>query len=88
MFVERLFQVDADGYMDTEKAVSHIKSKDQWGQLFANKDDVIKRCVTLANSFSKGKLNFRIQGSRYILKVTYIKLKKKSTSGSPVNDIE
>ncbi|XP_023704982.1 general odorant-binding protein 68-like isoform X2 [Cryptotermes secundus] len=45
--------VDADGYLDTEKAALLIKAKDHWGQLFANKDDVIKRCVTFANSFSK-----------------------------------
>jgi hypothetical protein len=75
MFVERLFQVDADGYLDTEKAVQLIKAKDYWGQLFANKDDVINRCVTFANSFSKGKLdNFLKKGSPYSLKVTYLKL--------------
>jgi hypothetical protein len=61
MFVERLFQVDAEGYLDAEKAVPLIKAKDQWGQSFANKDDLIKRCVTFANSFSKGKLNFLIK---------------------------
>jgi hypothetical protein len=67
MFVKRLFQVDPDGYLDTEKAVPLIKAKDHWGQLFANKDDVIKRCVTFANSFSKGKLNFLIKGSRFYI---------------------
>jgi hypothetical protein len=75
MFVERLFQVDGDGYLDAEKAVPLIKAKDQWGQLFANKDDDINRCVTFANSFSKGKFNFLTKGSFYILKVIYFKLK-------------
>ena len=54
----RLFQVDGEGYLDAAKTITLVKANDRWGQLFAEKDDLVNRCVTFANSFSKGKLNF------------------------------
>jgi hypothetical protein len=65
MLIKLLFQVDGDGYLDARKATTLIKAKDLWGQLFADKDDVLNRCVTFANSFAKGKLNSPIKGPGY-----------------------
>jgi hypothetical protein len=55
MFIKLFFQVDGDGYLDAGKVVPFIKANGRWGQLFADRDDLINRCVTFANSFSKGK---------------------------------
>lgn len=55
VFHEILLQVDGDGNLDAEKVIPYVKARKGYGQLFANKDDLIKRCVDFANSFSKGK---------------------------------
>ncbi|KDR09841.1 uncharacterized protein LOC110838449 [Zootermopsis nevadensis] len=55
--------VDGDGNLDAEKVIPYVKAREGYGQLFANKDDLIKRCVDFANSFSKerGEVNFEDQ---------------------------
>jgi hypothetical protein len=55
MFLKRSFQVDGEGYLDAGKVTPFVKANDGWGQLFADKEDLINRCLTFANSFAKGK---------------------------------
>lgn len=56
LFLNLSFQVDAEGYLNTKKVTPFIKANKRWSQIFENKDDLINRCLTFANSFSKGKL--------------------------------
>jgi hypothetical protein len=55
VFIKLFFQFDGDGYLDAGKAAPVIKANGRCGQLFADRDDLINRCVTFANSYSKGK---------------------------------
>jgi len=46
--------------MNAEKTTPFVKASDKWGQIFADKEILVSRCVNFGNSISKGKLNFFI----------------------------
>jgi hypothetical protein len=51
--------------MDEEKTNTFFKADNEWGPIFAD-NNLISRCVTFGNSFSKGKFNFFIERTLYV----------------------